>query len=129
MASGCQLVREVTVEGNQVAYSEPTKRDPKNEDRALVIGPPQMETPVPPSAGPSELAESTWSGFPVLVVGNKFVGTGRSALVELVEKSSVRFERVICSNNYCWHLIDEALLKASLPVGIATVRLTGRVGA
>ena len=37
----------------------------------------------------------------------------------------VRFERIIFSNNYCWHLVNPAIF-APPPLGNATVRLRGR---
>jgi hypothetical protein len=114
------LVQEATVDGNQVTYTEPKKRDPTAEDRALVMGG-LIERPA---------EADTILGFPVQILGNKFIGAGNSALIELLEtrigdQTFVRFERVIFSNNYCLHLINEGLPQP-LPVGTATVRLTGR---
>jgi len=68
-------------------------------------------------------------GYPVQILGNKFVGPGHSALVELRETriddlTFRRFERVVFSNNYCWHFTGP--LFTPPPLGTATVRLTGR---
>lgn len=116
-------VLEATVEGNQVTYTDPTKRDPTAEDRALLIGG-LIETESPFGVGLNVL------GYPVQILGNKFVGAGQSALVELVQTqvndlTYRRFERVIFSNNYCWHLANPAPPPPA-PTGNATVRLTGR---
>jgi Family of unknown function (DUF6519) len=102
-------VQEATIEGNEVTYTDPRKRDASAEDRALLI------------QGLSEVDTS------IQILGNKFVGAGRSALVELLEKppngASLGFERVFFSNNYCRHFDNSA---PPLPVNAATVRLTGR---
>jgi hypothetical protein len=60
----------------------------------------------------------------IQILGNKFVGAGQSALVELLEtlsNATLGFERVFFSNNYCRHFDNSA---SELPA--ATVRLTGR---
>ncbi len=114
---------EATVEGNQVTYTDVGKRDVTAEDRALLIGG-LIESTVTLGEGQVTI------GFPIQVLGNKFTGAGRSALVELVESQVSdlvfrRFERVIFSNNYCAHAIDPAIF-APPPAGNATVRLKGR---
>jgi hypothetical protein len=114
-------VLEATVEGNQVTYTSPEKRDVSAEDRALLIG---GLTLIDPSLAEPPLA----TGSPVQILGNKFVGAGRSALVELLEiriddRTVRRFERAFFSQNFCWHLVNP---DRPLPVGTATVRLTGR---
>ena len=48
-------------------------------------------------------------GFSAQILDNKFLGPGRSALVEIAEQSvtdnlSRRFERVFFNNNFCWHV-------------------------
>src|SRR5262249_21166780 len=89
------LILEARVEGNLVTYSNVLSRDPQREDRALVM---------------RGLLDVEWSrtGFAIQVLGNKFIGTGRTALVELRESqlsnmTFVRFERVSFDNNYCSH--------------------------
>ncbi len=114
---------EATIDGNQVTYTDVTKRDVTAEDRALLIGG-LIESTVTLGTGQVTL------GYPIQVLGNKFVGAGRSALVELFQSqindnNFRRFERVIFSNNYCAHATDQAIF-APPPLGSATVRLTGR---
>jgi hypothetical protein len=65
------------------------------------------------------------SGFPIQILGNKFVGPGQSALVQLQQRSMPnnllnRFERVFLNNNYCMHVTG------ALQTGAATVKLVGR---
>jgi hypothetical protein len=103
-------VQEAIMEGNEVTYTNPEKRDAAAEDRALRI---------------QGLIEADTS---VQILGNKFVGAGRSALVELLETrindvTFLGFERVIFSNNFCRHFVGPAFAP---PLGTATVRLTGR---
>jgi hypothetical protein len=103
-------VQEATIEGNEVTYTSPEKRDVSAEDRALLI------------QGLTEVDTS------IQILGNKFVGAGRSALVELLEippnGATVQgFERVICNNNHFRHFAD---VVPPLPPNSATVRLTGR---
>jgi hypothetical protein len=110
-------ILEATVEGNQVTYTSPANRDPGVEDRALLL------------EGLLESDSAVVIGYPVQILGNKFVGAGHSALVELRETriddlTFRRFERVVFSNNYCWHFTGP--LFTPPPLGTATVRLTGR---
>jgi len=46
-------------------------------------------------------------GYPVQILGNKFIGAGRTALVEIQQQGPPRqrmmFERIFFSNNYCFH--------------------------
>jgi hypothetical protein len=102
-------VQEATIEGNEVTYTNPGKRDVSAEDRALLI------------QGLTEVDTS------IQILGNKFVGAGRSALVELLEippnGATQGFERVICNNNYVRHFANPA---PPLPPNAATIRLTGR---
>jgi hypothetical protein len=89
------LVQGVTVEGNVVSYFN-AMRPTDSEDRALYL---------------SGLGLVQWSametGFPVLISGNRFTGSGRTALVELplvnAQTGPMLFERVLFSNNYCFH--------------------------
>ncbi|MCP4329289.1 MAG: hypothetical protein GY791_12725 [Alphaproteobacteria bacterium] len=109
------VVLECRIEGNEVTYSDMTSGfDPNQEHRALRI------------LGYLEYTSGEFAfGFPAQVLNNKFIGPGRSALVEFHEFAlgqtfAVRFERVFFSNNYCFHLGGQAGAQA------ATVRLTGR---
>jgi hypothetical protein len=114
------LVLEARVEGNHVSYnySAVTVRDPQREDRALVM------------RGALEFAQNADAiplGFAILIQGNKFTGTGRTALIELRETKindqlMVRFERVSFDQNYCWHLSAPVFA----PGQAATVWLVGR---
>jgi hypothetical protein len=110
------LVLEARVEGNLVTYSNATARNPQREDRALV-----MRGLFEFSQGDNELT----LGFAIQIHGNKFIGTGRTALVELrqaqlSDQFFVRFERVSFDHNYCSHISS-----ANVDVG-ATVWLVGR---
>src|SRR5262249_36237734 len=72
-------------------------------------------------------ADVVVQGYPIQVIANNFVGTGRSALVELLQQVVSdnfirRFERVVFSSNYCRHVVA-----AQRPAGAATVKLVGRV--
>jgi hypothetical protein len=112
------LVLQASVEGNQVGFTSPATRDPTAEDRALILG---GLTEVDYHTGRITLVE----GFPVQITGNSFVGTGQSALVELIQNQLTstiwqRFERVTFSNNYCEHI-----LASGPPPGAATVKLVG----
>ena len=72
------LILEARVAGNLVTYSDGEVRDPGNEDRALLM---------------RGFLEQTFAfgaaaitiGFPIQILGNKFIGTGRTALVELLQ--------------------------------------------
>jgi hypothetical protein len=114
---------EATIDGNQVTYTDVTKRDVTAEDRALLAGG-FIESTVTLGAG------QVTFGYPIQILGNKFVGAGHSALVELFQSKINdnifrRFERVFFSNNYCAHATDQAIF-APPPLGNATVRLVGR---
>jgi hypothetical protein len=66
----------------------------------------------------------------VQIEGNKFIGTGRSALVQLFEARIsdtffVRFERVSFDQNYCMHVTPP---EPQDRANDATVRLVGRRG-
>ena len=94
------LILEARIEGNLVTYSNVATRSPQREDRALV-----MRGLFEFSQGENELT----FGFAIQIMGNKFIGNGRTALVELREMQLsnglfVRFERVSFDHNYCSHL-------------------------
>lgn len=112
------LLLEARIEGNQITYGNAGVRNPNREDRALIM------------RGALEFSASSDSiplGFAALVQGNRFVGTGRTALVELREmrindRTIVRFERVAFSNNHCWHFSTPNFERGKM----ATVWLVGR---
>jgi hypothetical protein len=67
-------------------------------------------------------------GFHAQIADNKFIGTGRSALVQLLEfqindNIFIRFERVSFDQNYCMHLTPPEPQDRD---NDATVRLVGR---
>jgi hypothetical protein len=94
------LILEARVSGNLVTYSNAGTRSPTREDRALIM------------RGLSEFSlgdNEAVFGFAAQIDGNKFIGTGRSALVQLLEmqvndRVFIRFERVSFSQNYCMHV-------------------------
>jgi len=96
---GAGLILEARVESNLVTYSNPASRSPSGEDRALsMMG--LMEV---------HAAGAPVAGFAIQIIGNKFLGFGRSALVELTQLHPSdpvfnRFERVLFHNNHCTHL-------------------------
>jgi nitrous oxidase accessory protein NosD len=109
-----QNVLEARVESNIVSYPVQSPRPLAAEDRALrMLGPEKnIFSPV------------LLKGSPVQIAGNKFIGTGATALVELREErpspSSVRrFENVLFSGNYCMHFTGPVTGQA------ATVSLVG----
>ncbi len=96
------FVREAQVEGNQITYSKPGDRGFLGEDRAvLMVGLFEFRFPV--------AARNLSVGFGAQVNNNKFIGTGLSALVQVLGVSSSnsnmlhRFERIIFNNNDCRH--------------------------
>lgn len=111
------LILEARVSGNLVTYATAT-RPVAAEDRALLMrGMIDMQIPF----GDAQLHQ----GYAIQIHGNKFVGPGASALVELLEvqindRAFVRFERVLFDDNFCHHLIFERRENA------ATVQLRGR---
>ena len=116
------LTLEATIENNYVGYTDPSKRPVTNEDRALAMSCLQEVRTTP-------LGDL---GFPIQVLGNKFIGPGKSALVEIQEQAGTgdvrpRFERVTFSNNYCLHYPDYTA-GANTPRTVSTVSLFGRFG-
>ncbi|WP_170162108.1 DUF6519 domain-containing protein [Paracoccus siganidrum] len=95
------LILEALVQGNLVTYGGGQTRDAANEDRAMRLRG-LLEASV--NFGDRRLV----LGFPVKILGNSFIGTGQTALVELLEQRLtdnlvIRFERVTFSDNYCLH--------------------------
>ncbi|HWT13952.1 MAG TPA: DUF6519 domain-containing protein [Allosphingosinicella sp.] len=85
-----QFVLEARIESNLVTYSGADLLPRNREDRALRM--------------------RGWRGFSVQIGNNKFLGPGRSALVELWEELNPdndadlwRFDRVLFHGNYCAH--------------------------
>jgi nitrous oxidase accessory protein NosD len=114
------LILEARVESNIVTYSNALSRDTAREDRALFArGLMEFST----NLGQQRLV----FGFPIQIVDNKFIGTGRSALVELAQvpvgnSVVLRFERVFFTGNYCSHV------SAAMSETAATVVLVGHAG-
>ncbi|CAN7553043.1 DUF6519 domain-containing protein [Mesorhizobium sp. LjNodule214] len=109
------LIMEARVSNNLVTYSDAFARDPSREDRALVMR----------GLLDFQLNDILTFGFAVQIHGNKFIGTGRTALVELreteVNNGFIRFERVSFDQNYCMHRSPPDRNDSR-----ATVSLTGR---
>jgi hypothetical protein len=90
-------VLEASIANNYIGYTDPASRSVANEDRALTMTclMEKRETPTGPI------------GYPIQILGNKFTGPGKTALVEIKEQGTgqqaMRFERVFFSNNYCLH--------------------------
>jgi hypothetical protein len=116
------LVLEASIENNYVGYTDPTVRPATNEDRALTMS---CLTEIA-----SPFAANIRDGYPIQILGNKFTGAGKSALVEILEQVSgqqhMRFERIAFSNNWCMHYPPYA---AGTPASksAATVVLFGRI--
>jgi nitrous oxidase accessory protein NosD len=112
------LVLEARVQGNIVTFSNAAVMDPNQEHRALWMRG-FFEQVINTGAGQFVF------GFSAQILDNKFLGPGRSALVETAQQvisDTVlrRFERVFFNNNFCWHVSV-----AAQPPG-ATVSLVGR---
>ncbi|MEO8454455.1 MAG: DUF6519 domain-containing protein [Sphingomicrobium sp.] len=115
-----EVILEARIESNLVTYSRPDTRNLNGEDRALRMRG-FLESAPQVSGGPV-------AGFAVQIAGNKFLGPGRSALVELrqqvVNATTIsRFERVLFHGNYCAHFTPPAFSD-----GVATVSMFGRHG-
>ena len=96
------LIQQASVENNLINYSDALTRDVAREDRALMLRG-LLEFRI--ALGQAEVV----FGFPVQILGNRFIGNGASALVELAElqvsdNARLRFERVFFSDNYCLHV-------------------------
>jgi hypothetical protein len=116
------FVLEASIEDNYVGYTDPTLRPATNEDRALTMSC-LLEIQSP-------FAANIRDGYPIQILGNKFTGAGKSALIEILEQVSgqqhMRFERISFSNNWCMHYPPYA---AGTPASktAATVVLFGRI--
>ncbi|WP_375411388.1 DUF6519 domain-containing protein [uncultured Bradyrhizobium sp.] len=112
-------ILEASIENNTIGYTDPAGRPASNEDRALTMTCllEQRESPTGPV------------GYPIQILGNKFTGPGKTALVEIQEQPTgnrLRFERVFFSNNYCLHYPFYAA-GAATAKHAGTVSLFGRV--
>lgn len=96
------LVLESRVSGNLVTCTRLAERPVAAEDRALRM------------RGLIEITQlfgerAIVFGFPIQISDNKFIGTGATALVELLQADvsdniRIRFERVIVTGNFCSHI-------------------------
>ncbi len=112
-------VQEASIENNNVGYTDPASRPASNEDRALTMACllEQRRNPTAPI------------GYSIQILGNRFTGPGKTALVEIQEQATgdhMRFERVFFSNNYCLHYPFYAA-GAAISKNAGTVSLFGRV--
>ena len=115
------FVLEARVQSNNVTYANVTLLDANQEHRALWLRG-SLEQTINLAAGDLVL------GFSVQILDNKFLGPGRSALVEVAQlEVSVnfwrRFERVFFSNNFCWHM---SVASPPMDPSPATVSLFGK---
>ena len=116
------LILEARVAGNLVTYFIFDEiRNAGNEDRALLMRGYVDQTFIFGNA-------SITLGFPIQILDNKFIGTGFTALVELLQtqindNTFIRFERVIFNDNYCSHFSPPELDDSR-----ATVSLVGARG-
>jgi hypothetical protein len=117
------LVQEASLRGNRVGYADPSRRDAAAEDRALRL---RGLIEARYTFGEGEVA----FGFEALVTGNRFVGRGRSALVEFREQAltdtvNLRFESITFNDNVCRHVIapdaadEDATVRFASSVAIA----------
>ncbi|MCC2644088.1 MAG: uncharacterized protein K0S45_4501 [Nitrospira sp.] len=111
------LVLEARVQGNLVTYSNAALLDANQEHRALWMRG-WLEQVITLGAGQIVF------GFSAQILDNKFLGPGRSALIEtaqliVTDNLFRRFERLFFNNNFCWHTTVPAQ-------GTATVSLVGR---
>lgn len=118
------LVLEAGLAHNLVTYGDLERRDAAAEDRAVRLRG-YLEASF--TAGAMELPAV---GFEAIVTGNRFVGTGRSALVEFREQTlsdsvRARFESITFNDNVCRHLVaadagdDAATVRFAASVAIA----------
>ena len=113
------LVLEARVQSNNVTYANAAIIDANQEHRSLWLRG-SLEQVINLGAGQLVL------GFSAQILDNKFLGPGRSALVEIAQELvndnfSRRFERLFFNNNFCWH-ISVAAQPADHRVAIRTQR-------
>lgn len=111
------LILEARVQSNLITYANAALLDANQEHRALWMRG-WLEQAITFGAG------QVVFGFSAQILDNKFLGPGRTALVEIAQQNLGdnlfrRFERLFFSNNFCWHASVAAQ-------GIATVSLSAR---
>ena len=111
------LILEARVQSNLVTYANAALLDANQEHRALWMRG-WLEQVITFGAG------QVVFGFSAQILDNKFLGPGRTALIEVAQHSVAdnvfrRFERLFFSNNFCWHASVAAQ-------GTATVSLSAR---
>jgi hypothetical protein len=111
------LILEARVQSNLVTYANAALLDANQEHRALWMRG-WLEQVINFGAG------QVVFGFSAQILDNKFLGPGRTALVEVAQQNVSdtlfrRFERLFFSNNFCWHASVAAQ-------GTATLSLSAR---
>lgn len=111
------LILEARVQSNLVTYANAALLDANQEHRALWMRG-WLEQVITFGAG------QVVFGFSAQILDNKFLGPGRTALVEVAQQNVSdnlfrRFERLFFNNNFCWHASVAAQ-------GAATVSLSAR---
>ncbi len=111
------LILEARVQSNLITYANAALLDANQEHRALWMRG-WLEQVINFGAG------QVVFGFSAQIVDNKFLGPGRTALVEVAQQNVSdnlfrRFERLFFSNNFCWHASVAAQ-------GTSTVSLSAR---
>ncbi|MCS6328192.1 MAG: right-handed parallel beta-helix repeat-containing protein, partial [Nitrospira sp.] len=111
------LILEARVQSNLVTYANAALLDANQEHRALWMRG-WLEQVITFGAG------QVVFGFSAQILDNKFLGPGRTALVEIAQQNVSdtlfrRFERLFFSNNFCWHA-------SVVAQGTATVSLSAR---
>ena len=111
------LILEARIQSNLITYANAALLDGNQEHRALWMRG-WLEQVINFGAG------QVVFGFSAQILDNKFLGPGRTALVEVSQQNVSdnlfrRFERLFFSNNFCWHASVAAQ-------GTATVSLSAR---
>jgi hypothetical protein len=106
------LVLEARIQSNLITYTDTALLDHTKEHRALWLRG-WLEQDINVGAGPVVV------GFSAQVLDNKFIGPGKSALVEVAQLIVTnllrrRFERVVFNNNFCWHMSVAAASTATV---------------
>ena len=117
------LILEARVQSNLVTYANAALLDANQEHRALWMRG-WWEQVITFGAG------QVIFGFSAQVLDNKFIGPGRSALVEIAQLAVIdnvfrRFERLFFSNNFCWHASVAAQGTATVSVAARSAIVMG----